>query len=71
MKFNDADLIGHPWQVVVDPRGAANGRVELKRRATGERVELSVEDALAKVRGLIVRPVRARRRRPVSARPAR
>ena len=50
-KFADADLMGHPWQLVVGPRGAASGRVELKRRATGERVELSVEDALAKVLG--------------------
>ena len=49
VKFADADLMGHPWQLVVGPRGAANGRVELKRRATGERVELSVEDALAKL----------------------
>ncbi len=49
VKFNDADLMGHPWQIVVGPRGAANGRVELKRRASGERVELSVEDALAKI----------------------
>ena len=51
VKFNDADLMGHPWQIVVGPRGAANGRVELKRRATGERIELSVEDALARVTG--------------------
>jgi prolyl-tRNA synthetase len=51
VKFNDADLMGHPWQIVVGPRGAANGMVELKRRATGERVELSVEDALARVTG--------------------
>jgi prolyl-tRNA synthetase len=49
VKFNDADLMGHPWQLVVGPRGAAAGKVELKRRATGERVELSPEDALAKV----------------------
>ncbi len=51
VKFNDADLMGHPWQIVVGPRGAANGRVELKRRATGERIELPVEDALARVTG--------------------
>ena len=51
VKFNDADLMGHPWQVIVGPRGAAKGIVELKRRATGERVELSVEDALAKIGG--------------------
>jgi prolyl-tRNA synthetase len=50
-KFAEADLMGHPWQIIVGPRGAANGQVELKRRATGERFELSVEDALAKVLG--------------------
>ena len=49
VKFNDADLMGHPWQIVVGPRGAANGKVELKRRSTGERVEVTVEDALARV----------------------
>ena len=50
VKFADADLMGFPWQVVVGPRGAAAGKVELKRRMTGEREELSVEDALAKLR---------------------
>jgi prolyl-tRNA synthetase len=49
-KFAEADLMGHPWQVIVGPRGAAAGRVELKRRATGERLELPVAEALAKVR---------------------
>ncbi|GAN77415.1 proline--tRNA ligase [Acidisphaera rubrifaciens] len=51
VKFADADLLGLPWQVIVGPRGAAAGRVELKRRATGERIELSVEDALARLAG--------------------
>jgi prolyl-tRNA synthetase len=49
VKFNDADLMGFPWQAIIGPRGAANGRVELKRRMTGERVELSFEEALAKL----------------------
>jgi len=48
-KFADADLMGHPWQIVVGPRGAAAGTVELKRRATGERRELSLDAALARV----------------------
>ena len=52
-KFADADLLGYPWQVIVGPRGAAAGRVELKRRATGERAELSPEEALARVRGTL------------------
>ena len=50
VKFADADLMGHPWQVIVGPRGAAAGTVELKRRATGERQELPLEAALAHIR---------------------
>ena len=49
-KFADADLMGHPWQIVVGPRGAAAGKVELKRRATGERSEVSPDDALTLLR---------------------
>jgi prolyl-tRNA synthetase len=50
-KFADADLMGHPWQIVVGPRAAAAGKVELKRRATGERVELTPEEALSRIAG--------------------
>lgn len=50
-KFADADLMGLPWQAIIGPRGAAAGRVELKRRASGERAEVSLEDAVAKIRG--------------------
>jgi prolyl-tRNA synthetase len=42
-KFATMDLIGLPWQAVVGPRGVKQGIVELKRRATGERSELSPE----------------------------
>ena len=48
-KFAGADLMGLPWHIIVGPRGAANGMVELKRRATGERHELSVDAALARI----------------------
>ena len=48
-KFADADLMGHPWQIIVGPRGAANGVVEVKRRAGGTREEMTVEAALARV----------------------
>ena len=48
-KLATMDLIGLPWQVVVGPRGIAAGTVELKRRSSGERHELSVESALARL----------------------
>jgi prolyl-tRNA synthetase len=49
-KFAEADLMGHPWQIIVGPRGAAKGEVELKRRATGARFELPIAQALAMIR---------------------
>lgn len=51
VKFADMDLIGLPWQLVIGPRGLANGIVELKNRATGEREELSLESAKARLTG--------------------
>jgi prolyl-tRNA synthetase len=45
-KFATMDLIGLPWQVVVGPKGAAAGEVEVKRRATGERETLGIDAAV-------------------------
>ena len=49
VKLSTMDLIGLPWQLIVGPRGIANGTVELKRRSNGEREELSIESALARL----------------------
>jgi prolyl-tRNA synthetase len=48
-KFATADLIGAPWQLLVGPKGLSEGKVELKRRATGERELLSPAAALDKL----------------------
>ena len=48
-KFAAADLIGLPWQIVIGPRGAKAGTVELKRRATGEKAEVSAHDAFIRM----------------------
>ena len=50
-KLAAMDLIGLPWQLIVGPRGIASGTVELKKRATGEKQELSIESALARLVG--------------------
>ncbi len=50
-KFATMDLIGLPWQLVIGPRGLDRGVVELKRRATGEKEELSLEAAIGKLTG--------------------
>ncbi|CAJ0868564.1 prolyl-tRNA synthetase [freshwater sediment metagenome] len=48
-KFATLDLIGLPWQILVGPKGLADGRVEVKRRKTGERELLSPDEAAARV----------------------
>jgi prolyl-tRNA synthetase len=45
-KFNTADLIGLPWQVLIGPRGLAEGKFEVKRRADGSREMMSPAAAL-------------------------
>ena len=50
-KFATMDLIGLPWQLIVGPKGLEKGVVELKRRSDGEREELSIESALARLTG--------------------
>ncbi len=48
VKFKDAELIGVPTIVVVG-RGLANGEVEVRDRATGERADVSLDAAAARV----------------------
>ncbi|MGI5392449.1 proline--tRNA ligase [Streptomyces sp. CA-251251] len=48
VKFTDAELIGVP-QILVAGRRSAEGVVELKDRRTGEREELTVEEAIARL----------------------
>jgi prolyl-tRNA synthetase len=49
VKLGSMDLIGLPWQLIVGPRGIAAGTVEVKNRKTGEKQELSIDDALARL----------------------
>jgi prolyl-tRNA synthetase len=48
-KFATADLIGIPFQVLVGPKGLAEGKIEIKRRADGSRELLSPADALERL----------------------
>jgi prolyl-tRNA synthetase len=42
-KFATMDLIGLPWQLIVGPKGIAEGVVEIKNRKSGERHTASLE----------------------------
>jgi prolyl-tRNA synthetase len=48
-KFATADLIGVPWQVLVGPKGLAEGKVELKSRADGSRELVTPADAIERL----------------------
>ncbi|MFE9682550.1 proline--tRNA ligase [Streptomyces sp. NPDC006285] len=48
VKFTDAELIGVP-QILVAGRRSADGVLELKDRRTGEREELTVDEAVARL----------------------
>jgi prolyl-tRNA synthetase len=48
-KFATADLIGIPWQILVGPKGLADGNVELKHRATGEREVLPLGNVVSRL----------------------
>ncbi len=59
VKFNDADLIGWPFQIVVGKKGLAEGVVEFKVRETGERDTVPIAQAAA----MLAERVRAERAR--------
>ena len=54
VKFNDADLIGAPYHVVIGEKGLAQGTVELKARKTGEVQRLAPDSVVATVSTLLL-----------------
>jgi prolyl-tRNA synthetase len=48
-KFATADLIGIPWQILVGPKGLAEGKVEVKKRADGSRELMSPTEAIKRL----------------------
>ena len=46
-KFATLDLIGLPWQILVGPKGLADGKVEVKRRRGGDKQFLSPSEAVS------------------------
>jgi len=46
VKFSRMDLIGLPFQIAVGPRGLKDGSVEVKDRATGEKQNMTPDEAV-------------------------
>jgi prolyl-tRNA synthetase len=52
-KFKDADLLGMPFQVIVGERGLKEKKIEIKRRATGERTMHPVDEVVTVLRAFL------------------
>jgi prolyl-tRNA synthetase len=53
VKFNDADLIGIPYQIVIGEKGLAQGQVELKERRTGTVTKLAPSEVVPRLKELL------------------
>jgi len=51
-KFKDADLLGMPYQVIVGEKNLAQGKIEIKERATGQRTLVDRDKFLEKILAL-------------------
>ncbi|THJ17302.1 MAG: proline--tRNA ligase [Nitrospira sp. CG24B] len=52
VKFNDADLIGAPFQLVIGDKGLADGVVEIKIRRTGMKSRIAPSELVAHLKQL-------------------
>jgi prolyl-tRNA synthetase len=53
VKFNDADLIGFPLRITIGSRSLKEGKVEIKKRRTGEVILVETENVVTTVQELI------------------
>jgi prolyl-tRNA synthetase len=53
VKFNDADLLGMPLQIIVGEKKLKLNQVELKNRSTGERFDVELGDLITRIKNLL------------------
>jgi len=53
VKFNDADLIGAPFHLVIGEKGLAQGQVELKSRHSGETQKIAPDQVIPTLTALL------------------
>ena len=49
VKFNDAELVGFPFIVTVGKKTIESGKLEVKLRKSGEKLELTEAELIAKI----------------------
>ncbi|MCW8816834.1 MAG: proline--tRNA ligase [Ignavibacteriaceae bacterium] len=53
-KFNDADLLGMPIQIVIGEKKLKENKCEIKIRKTGERLDVELKSLMSKVKELVL-----------------
>ena len=53
VKFNDADLLGMPVQIIVGDRKLKDKKVEIKIRKTGERFDVELEKLISRLKEIL------------------
>jgi prolyl-tRNA synthetase len=56
VKFNDADLIGAPFQVIVGDKGLTEGLLEVKTRKTGHKTKFAASEIPARILQMASQP---------------
>ena len=54
VKFADAELVGIPLRVAIGPRGLDNGQLEFTVRSDGEKVDVPIDEVVARVVDAVV-----------------
>jgi prolyl-tRNA synthetase len=52
-KFNDADLLGMPIQIIVGDKKLKENKVEVKVRKTGERFDIEINSLIDKIKDML------------------
>ncbi|MCD4780526.1 MAG: proline--tRNA ligase [Candidatus Omnitrophica bacterium] len=52
-KFNDADLIGIPWRIILGKRALSEGQVEIKNRRSQEVIKVPKDQVIDKLKSLL------------------
>jgi prolyl-tRNA synthetase len=55
-KFNDADLLGMPIQIVVGEKKLKENKCEVKIRKTGERLDIELKNLISEIKELVINP---------------
>ena len=59
VKFNDADMIGTPYHIIIGDKSLANNTIEVKDRKTGEKIHLPPSEVTSWIKDTVTRKLKA------------